>query len=317
MLIDVERLQQLAAALPPLTFDPAADRFGQDPLAQTYLEFYDLPGADPERGLVHGFGKLPLGGFDIACHYWLPARAKATLVVVHGYFDHIGYYNHLIDFALAQGYGVLAFDLPGHGLSSGEPAAIDRFERYAEVLDALLDAAEPHLPGPLHAVGQSTGGTTLLIHQWLHRPRFDRVALLAPLLLPKGWALSRITLCLLGRWMTHVPRVFVPSSHDDDFNHFQAQEDPLQSRQVSVAWVKAMKAWDARFRDLPDRDKPLLVVQGTGDTVVDWRYNLNQISGKLPNAEIRMIDDARHHLVKELPIYRDAVFAHLARWLEG
>ncbi|MEB3734885.1 alpha/beta hydrolase [Halopseudomonas pachastrellae] len=50
---------------------------------------------------------------------------------------HMGLYRHLIQWGAGAAYAVLAFDLPGHGLSSGERASIDCFLRYQKVLDGV------------------------------------------------------------------------------------------------------------------------------------------------------------------------------------
>jgi lysophospholipase len=317
MKIDLEFLNGLAESLPALQFNPEQDRFAADPAAQAYLDYYGINFSRARPGVQHGFGHLDAAGFRIAVHYWLPPEPVATLVVVHGYYDHVGLYGRAVEFGLQHNYAVLAFDLPGHGLSSGPRVEIESFDQYAAVLDALLDRAEEQLPSPLYAMGQSTGGTILLIYLWRHASeRLRRVALLAPLLLPEGWKLGRIAHLLLKNWLSRVPRAFVDSSHDPVFNEFQARRDPLQARHVAVNWVSAMKDWEATFRQASALDKPVLVIQGTGDETVDWRYNLPQITGKLPNARVEMIADARHHLVNESDTYREQVFAALADWFE-
>ena len=63
-------------------------------------------------------------------HYFrLPESAspKGTVFILHGYFDHVGLYTQLIDRCLGAGFDVLAYDQPGHGLSSGTLTAIGSF----------------------------------------------------------------------------------------------------------------------------------------------------------------------------------------------
>ncbi len=42
------------------------------------------------------------------------------VVIVHGLGEHIGRYEKLINIITTEGYGVVGFDLPGHGKSSGK-----------------------------------------------------------------------------------------------------------------------------------------------------------------------------------------------------
>ncbi len=78
-----------------------------------------------------------------------------------------------------------------------------------------------------------------------------------------------------------------------------------------------MKAWDQQFRRFPPLEKSLLVVQGTEDLTVAWRYNLQQIKRALPNARIELIPDAGHQLVNERSDLRGQVFTAINRHFQG
>lgn len=283
---------------------------------QDYLAFYRIDFANRIPGVVHHFGCLPAAGFDIACHYYLPPRPRGTCLVVHGYFDHVGLYGKLIEHCLRKGYAVLAWDLPGHGLSSGPQASIATFEHYVDVLGAVLTRYGPQLPAPLTGIGQSTGGAVLM--GWAFRQRrfaaacpFARMLLLAPLVRPADWRKVRLMHTTLKPFRRSIARRFMQNSGDDDFLVF-LQEDPLQSQRLPVAWVSAMRRWVQTFIDETPTDYAPLVIQGEADTTVDWRWNLPQIRAKFPRATLRTIPGARHHLVNESSALREQVFAALA-----
>ncbi len=307
---------RLPGILPELHFDLERDARDQgDPLVRAYLKHYGLDLEQVFPGVAHRFGRVSVMEWDIAVHYWVPEQPRGALVVVHGYFDHSALYGHAVRYALERNLAVLIYDHPGHGLSSGAPLVIDSFNRYADVLEALLKMSSPLFSGPRYALGQSMGGATLLNHLWRHGGALTgRTALLAPLVLPRGWGLSRWLYTLLHRWVRTIPRTFIDSSHDAAFNRFLATQDPLQYRRLSVEWVGAMKRWDERFRSWPARDEEVLIVQGTGDDTVDWQYNLQQIGRKLPKLTVEILEGARHHLVNETPEYRDPVFAAVERF---
>lgn len=310
---------EVARKLPVLAFDPERDgAWVEEKPVQAYLDYYSINLMSEYPDLRHGFGKLEAAGFEIASHYWLPENPRGTLVVVHGYYDHVGLYGAALRFGIERGLAVLAFDLPGHGLSSGERASIDSFDRYTDVLHEVLNAASELLPKPRHCLAQSTGGAVVLNYLWRHDPeRLDKIALCAPLVLPRAWRLGRLIYWLLKPWVKRVPRKFIDNSHDPEFNRFLSQDDGLQPRHLPVQWVGAMKAWDAKLRGCPRLDKPVLVIQGTGDKTVDWRYNLMRIRQKLPNSRIKTVDGAFHHLMGESEKYRRPVFEAIAEWFDG
>lgn len=304
-------IDQLRESLPECDF--TADALSV-PALLPYLQFYNL---DPRQLLAPSgaqvrcsAGTFDAAGFRIFCQSFSfsPGGCRGTVFVLHGYYDHGGLYGKLLRYLLLKGYAVVIFDLPGHGLSSGDRAAITSFAHYTDVLDALLTrAATAALPSPWHLVGQSTGGAIAMDYCLRHCaeavPRVDKIVLLAPLVRPHQWWRGSLLHSVLKHAVEGIPRNFVDNSHDAEFLRFLREDDPLQSRQLSARWVSALKEWLTRFEAAPACAKALFVVQGTGDTTVDWRYNLQAIARKFPYAHIEKISDARHHLVNESEPY--------------
>lgn len=309
-------LQRLHENLPPLNFAPDTDIPSQRiPHADDYLAHYKLIDtnitAKAQSDTLHFLGQFNTAGYNVACQYWLPKKAKGTVFVVHGYFDHSALYRHLFNYLLAFDYAVVTFDLPGHGLSDGERASIASFDHYVEAFDGLLTVCAKHLPRPWHAVGQSTGGAIVLKHLLEEKngqSLFEHVALLAPLLHTRNWGRGRLTYQLLRRFISRVNRDFKANSADITFLNFLKHSDPLQSRYIPLEWVGSMKRWTEEFHDLPINHKALTIVQGDRDMTLDWRYNLTQFQQKLPNAKIKIITNAQHHLVNEAEALRNQVF---------
>ncbi len=312
-------IDQLRASMPECDF--AADALSV-PALLPYLQFYDLDPRQlpaPSGAAVRcSAGSFDAAGFRIFCQSFTfsPGGCRGTVFVLHGYYDHGGLYGKLLRYLLLKGYAVVLFDLPGHGLSSGDRAAITSFAQYTDVLDALLTrAATAALPAPWHLVGQSTGGTIAMDYCLRHcaetAPRVDKVVLLAPLVRPHQWWHGSLLHSVLKHVVEGIPRNFVDNSHDTEFLHFLREEDPLQSRLLSARWVSALKEWLKRFEAAPACTKALFVVQGTGDTTVDWHYNLQAIARKFPLAHIETISEARHHLVNESPPYREHLYGLL------
>ena len=125
-----------------------------------YLHFYQLP--LPAEDLSLAAGTTANG--EIAVMAWHPANSQGTVVVVHGYMDHIGLYGHLIRDLLHRKLTVLCFDAKGHGLSAGTPCSISSFSEYIETLEDVIELAQTHFDGPLHGIGQSMGGAVLMKH---------------------------------------------------------------------------------------------------------------------------------------------------------
>lgn len=296
------------------------------PPVQRYFDFYGLNfsrwGDQDRASIQHHFGSFDATGFTLACHYFVCAdeAPAGTLFILHGYYDHAGLYSHLIEFGLRHRLAVVIFDLPGHGLSSGEQASINSFGLYREVFaECLRLAGQAQLPRPWHVMGQSTGGAIALDYflsghingnycsrQQSHE--FEKVVLLAPLVRPYRWWQGRLLHALLEPFVDSIARGFAHNSSDEEFLHFIQEQDPLQSRRLSARWVRALKNWQKEFVGYPPCFARIHVIQGALDTTVDWRYNLRVIEDKFPNAAMNMIADARHHLANESEAIRGKVY---------
>ncbi|MCJ1883357.1 alpha/beta hydrolase [Pseudomonas sp. LA21] len=283
-----------------------------------YQRFYGLDLAGRYPGLQSRLGTFEAGGYRIAVQLWRPALARGTLLLMHGYYDHMGLYRHVIDWAVGMGFAVLACDLPGHGLSEGKAASIGDFSEYQTVLAGLLGQAQAlGLPQPWHLCGQSTGGAILLDYLLSGgmRPELGRTILLAPLVRPRAWGWSKLSYQVLRPFVDSIPRRFTENSTDPDFLTFLRDRDPLQPRTLPTAWVGALARWIPRIEAAPPGAQSLLVVQGDADETVDWQYNLRVLEEKFEKIECLLLTGARHHLANESETLRQRYFEFLSERL--
>lgn len=300
------------------------------PLLLNYLQHYGLD--DITRSLCQHYAiwQSPIctseGSYRVVQQYWQVKTASAavssagTIVIAHGYLDHSGLYGRLIQWSLQQGYDVLSFDLPGHGLSSGEAASINHFDAYTDVLEKILTSQstlshttlpqnnthnQQALTTPYIAIGQSTGCAVIANQLLRQRQIFEQVIFLAPLVRSFQWGWLRYLHKALSPICHSIPRKFIASSHDHTFNHFLQHQDPLQTKRIPLAWLSAMDQWQRYCKQQKPRNNTtaLDIIQGTQDTTVDWRYNAKTLHRIFPNARIHYTNGAKHHLVNESPHY--------------
>ena len=94
-----------------------------------------------------------------------PAR---LVVLVHGYGEHIGRYEHVAAALNARGSAVVGPDHRGHGESRGERALVEDFEPIVDDLRAVV-AGRAWRPLPVVMVGHSMGG--LIATRYAQRSR--------------------------------------------------------------------------------------------------------------------------------------------------
>ncbi len=287
---------------------------------KAYRNYYKIDFSARVSGLDQRIGWVDSPDFRIVIQTFKPKRAKATVFVFHGYFDHAGIYGHLVQFLLEQDYAVVVHDMPGHGLSSGQPTSIHSFQQYQDAMDACLEECRTHLPEPFHAVGQSTGGAVLIDRLLMESNQvasFDKVVLLAPLVRPVGWKSITRLHAVVSPFLNVWYRTFSQNSHDQSFVTFLKKNDPLQSKWLAVDWIAALKDWVPRIESGQTVPRKVTIVQGTGDHTVDWKHNLEVLKRLFQEVKLIYIEDGRHHLVNETKDKREAVFNAVRSELSG
>ena len=111
MPFDKETVRQ---SIPPLTIgQPVVEHES----VQRYREYYGIDFENKKKHLSASLGYIDVSGYRICIHTFLQDKPKGTVFVMHGYYDHVGIYDHIIEYLIDQRFSVVAFDLPGHGLS--------------------------------------------------------------------------------------------------------------------------------------------------------------------------------------------------------
>jgi alpha-beta hydrolase superfamily lysophospholipase len=277
----------------------------------SYQRFYGLSFANSGLLSRSWLGRFEAAGYDIVGQVWLPEQPKATLFLMHGFYDHMGLYRHVVEWAVTQGFAVISCDLPGHGLSSGSRASINDFAEYQLVLQGLFAEAETlQLPKPWHLCGQSTGGAIVIDHLLNHgndSPAQGQAILLAPLVRPRAWGWSKLSYYLLKPFVNDIARRFSDNYNAPAFLPFLLA-DPLQPQRLPTAWVGALARWISRIESAPRSTRSPMIIQGEADMTVDWSHNLAVLNEKFTQPQILMLHTARHHLANELPELRERYF---------
>jgi len=294
--------------LPPLDLAQAAQPSAE---IRAYRKFYGLD----VRHVRHFIGQFEKNGRTIAGQVFLPSAPLGTFFLLHGYFDHSGTLKNLIAACLEKAFAVALFDLPGHGLSSGERGAIADFSEYASTLRAFVGTYAKHLPKPYYLAAHSTGCAAA--YEYLHHDPplvFDKIVFLAPLVRHAYWHLSTIGYHLVKPFTDTLPRAHRRNSSNEPFLEF-TRNDPLQVDRVSLRFLDALRDWNRRIQGYATVTQPVLVIQGTDDDVVDWKYNLEFLKMKIIGLEIELVEGAKHQLVNENQALRQRVFGHLFEYV--
>lgn len=305
--VDIKKIE-----IKPLDF---SNQQGYSNSTTDYFKFYSLDLADDN--IDHIFGSFKSQDQVLVAHIFKPKEYKATVFALHGYFNHSGQLNYLIKDLIKQGYAVASYDMQGHGLSTGQKAAIDDFSQYSQTLLDFINLTSPHLKGPYHFIGHSTGAVAVLDYLLTGEANiFDKLILISPLVHCVAWEETKISYRHKIPLITSVPRVFRQSSSDRGYLNFVRHRDPLQFKKVPLKWVNALHQWNEKIAEIKYCNRSIKVIQGKKDTIVDFKFNIKFLQEKFADIDITLIDNGRHELLNESPEIRKKVFSYISHYLE-
>ena len=260
---------------------------------------------------------------------WLPAgpdlerllEPAAVIARVHGYGDHGGRHVWFGEDMAARGYAVYAYDLRGHGLSTGTRGQIKRFDDYLDDTAIFLDEVRRRQPGkPIVLLGHSLGG--LICARFaeerpcdvralvLSSPFFaltvqpEPTKLFGARLLSKLWPGRDIGNTVMAADLSHDQTVV------DAY-----VTDPLVHHVATARWAaEALAAQDAVMAGAPRVTLPLLLLYGTDDQVADPAF-AEVFFATVGSTAKKLVPYKHfyHELFNEAE--RDKVFADVAAWL--
>ena len=279
---------------------------------EAYFHFYQLDHPNVE----HYFGTVISKNRTLATHVFIPPVPRGTLFLIHGYFDHTGTFSKLISTALSNHYAVVSWDLPGHGLSSGDRTDTGAFDRCAKQFIDVVQRSETLLPQPFHLITHSTGSSIAIEYMYnTSSNAFDQIVFLSPLIRHAHWGLGKFGYTLGKPFTQTVRRRDKKNSSDEAYLAFTKQ-DPLHSGTLSFEYLKDLYRWEKQTRGNPVWPDSLLIIQGDRDSVVDWKYNLKFLRTKIAHPEIHLIPGAHHQLANERAAIRKQVFDLIFQSLE-
>ena len=279
-------LEQVKQDIRPLTL---SETYVPTQAITDYFRFYDP--IRPSRSII--LVSWQSEGQTLVGHIFVPPKPpRGTLYLLHGYFDHTGTLSKLIAEALLHQYAIVAWDLPGHGLSSGERTDTGEFDLCARQFIDIIGRADGHLPRPFtwsptapdapFPSSTYTGLRTMrLMASSSSHPLFSMNT-------PVGGDF----LCNRKPVKKQMRRVVRNNSSDQAYLAF-VRKDPLHSPVLSFAYLEDLYRWNEAVADYPIWPGSLLIVQGEEDTTVDWDHNLAFLRAKIPDLETHLLPGAK------------------------
>jgi len=262
-------------------------------------------------------------GRGLRGYAWPAPAPRANLLLTHGFAEYaeryVEHYYGLIPKLNAIGFDVYAFDLRGHGRSSG-PRGVADIGRAVEDHRAARRALAPN-GKPIFLFGHSLGGLITAASVAGESNNVAGVVLSAPALLIEAPAHLR---AIAGMFSVIAPGLrLLPETDASAISRIDEEvqaykTDPMISalsipaKVGATAIATAEKAWPL----YPRWSTPVLLVHGEKDTLTDpngSRRFYEVVGAK--DKKLELYPEGRHELLNDLD--RDATWNVISSWLSA
>lgn len=197
---------------------------------------------------------------------------KAVVIVVHGHGDHSGGLQGIYEKLLGQGYAVYAYDLRGHGKSSGKQGFIRSWQEYREDLNQfrkLVDSENPSLP--LYMIGHSLGGVIAIDYSVHYGDGLAGLIAIAPAISYEATRSEKLLIKIMGRLK---PDYTIEKDSDlnqltkDKAVQLALKSDRLRHNKVTPGLGRGLlQVIPAIMRKAPSINLPFLLQYGLEDDI--------------------------------------------------
>jgi acylglycerol lipase len=262
------------------------------------------------------------GDIRIFTRSWQPeGKAKAVIVIAHGFNSHSGQYMWVGDQFTKNGFAVYALDHRGRGKSGGERFYVESFSDYVNDLAAFVKHVKTREPGlPVFLLGHSAGGVISCLYT------LDNQSELAGLIC-ESFAYQvpapDFAIAVL-KGLAHVtPHAHVLTLKNEDFSRDpkavqSMNDDPLiagESQPVQTV-AELARADDRLKRSFSQITLPVLILHGTGDKATkpsgsQYFYDNAGATDKT----LKLYEGHFHDLLND--IGKDEVMGTITNWINA
>ncbi|MGK5533812.1 lysophospholipase [Streptomyces sp. URMC 129] len=170
------------------------------------------------------------GGGEIVVREWPREQPRFVALLVHGYGEHIGRYEHVADLLVAHGAAVYGPDHMGHGKSAGERVLIEDYEAVVTDVHTVAGRARADHPDvPVVLIGHSMGGLIATRYAQRYGRELAALVLSGP---------------LVGSWAALDALLALPEMPDVPIDPTALSRDPA----VGEAYAADPLVWHGRFK---------------------------------------------------------------------
>ena len=263
-----------------------------------------------------------VGGLDLYTQSWRPeGKPLGVLAIVHGFGEHSGRYQNVVQYFAPRNYALYAYDLRGHGRSPGQRGYIGGWSDYREDTRAFLGFVREREPGlPLFLYGHSLGGLIVLDYGLHYTDGLKGVIATGPVLGPPQIPaiLLHLSKLLSRAWPTLSMNSGLDASEisrDPDVVRAYVQDPLVHSKGTPRLGAETLRTTTWAQEHAGEWRLPVLIVHGGDDRIAPPGFS-REFFEKLTLADKERLEVPGGFHEPHNDLDKAAVFADVERWLQ-
>ncbi len=252
---------------------------------------------------------------------WLPdSDVCAIVIMVHGLGEHSGCYEQWAGRFVDQSVGFIAFDLRGHGRSSGKRgcATLDNMN---DDLKFILKRIHKKYPGvPVFLYGHSMGGHIVLNYAIQKGVKVQGIIASSPWLRlvhpPPSWLIGLAASVGVHIFPSLTVKTGIKAEHltHNGTGTRSTKTDPLMHKKISIKlftdlWINS----NVIMRNKHRLNVPLLLMHGKADQLTSYRASKSFAHNAGKYTEYKQWKGMGHDLLNDTN--QEAVFQYALKWI--
>lgn len=224
--------------------------------------------------------------------------SNQAILLIHGLAEHSGRYNEFVKILNDNNISVFSMDLRGHGQTVSKKGDISSWKHTIEDVDKVIDYIKQNYNfDKLGIFGHSLGGLIASLYASMHGDKISFIILSSPAIYcPKKLKFLRFLPYKLLSF------IYVKKKHSESKEMLEVSRNDkfalhkYSIRMIGVFFIDAIKA----LNKICFIDKPLLLVRGKQDNLLNEQMEFRKFFDKLDNDKNKMIvyENTKHRIVQ-------------------
>jgi alpha-beta hydrolase superfamily lysophospholipase len=270
-------------------------------------------------------GKLTAkDGLSLYWKAWLPdGTPRAVVHLIHGYAEHTGRYQNVVNELVPAGYAIFGEDHRGNGKSEGKRGHVESFQQFIDdERQFALGVIRPSYPDtPCFMLGHSMGSIIAIKYVEQYQENLRGLVLSGTGSLP-GKGIPKAIMAITKILSKVLPGIHVKSPLPPEFISRDTEvvkayvNDPLVYNVITPRLAEQMQTYLLIGASNANRiSLPVLIQHGSADTSFSGQQEL--LDGiAAGDKTFKLYEGLRHEVYNELPADRARVLSDLHTWLD-